>query len=408
MVRELTYKDLLEAAHIGGPSTLTEKTELEPAAGFDGLVAPAKYLGRSDSVYVFEDRFVDQQVVNTVLIDSRTSQSNRLEEYIARTVRDNDVDSMFAQMPRIRVTYAYDANDKSGVGSKTAYDFELPHRAFDGHIRVGTVDGQSVSSLPDYVQARNSNANNMLSLFNLSPITVAFGGWDSTRPKNQLRIPSPFNGEIIGVLANQDAQNPVKRSGARVDPIEPSIRFEGNDIKEISRIVSSDISKNLKDKFEKGDKDKKPGAGSTIGLGAIPPATSALDGIAVRRIIRTHVLSFTTLRALRFGKGKEGDESIRALIAAMILAAMAGSNAELNLRANCELRELAAPSLLLDKRYGEAEEIEPISLEQGNALLKEAYEAAHDKAGIDWHGQTLEVEGNPLVIKSGSAEDDNE
>ena len=401
MARKLAYGDLLEAARIGGSSTLTEKTELMPAAGFDGLVAPSKYLGRNDSVYVFEDRFIDQQLVNTVLIDSRTSQSNRLEDYIARAVKDND-GSVFSRMPRIRVTYSYDDNDKSSISGKTTYDFELPHRAFDAHIRVGTVDGKYVSSLPEYIQARDSNADNMMPLFALSPITVALGGWDSTRSKNQLRIASSFNGEIIGVLANQGEERPVRRSGARVDPIEPSIKFNGADAKAIGKIINGDVSDGLKKSFE------KDGAGSKIGLGAIPPATSALDGIAVSRIIRTHVLSFTSLRALRFGTGKEGDESIRALIAAMIIAAMAGSNAELDLRANCVLREVQAPSVVLDKRYGRADDIAPVSREQGNALLEEAYQAAHSKAGIDWHGQTLDVKGNPLVIKSGSAEEDNE
>ena len=45
------------------------------------------------------------------------------------------------------------------------------------------------------------------------------------------------------------------------------------------------------------------------------------------------------------------------LIAALILDAMAGSNSELVLRANCVLRESAKPTMILDKRFGESDEL---------------------------------------------------
>ena len=306
-------------------------------------------------------------------------------------------------MPHIKVTYQ--SVDETGSEIERTYlEVQLPHRAFDAHIRIGTVDGKSTSELPEYVQARNSTADDMMPLFNLSPITVAFGGWDATRNKNQLRIPSPFNGEIIGVLANQNADRPVFRAGARVDPVAASVSFSATDVKTIAKIIEPEVSKKLKDKFEK---EKKA---SIIGLGAIPPSSdkTSYDGIAVSRIIRTHVLSFSTLRALRFGKGKEGDESIRVLIAAMIIDAMAGSNAELNLRANCFLRESEKPTVILDKRFGAKTELSMIELADADALLEQAYEQARAKAGLDWHGQILEVTGNPLVMKSGSDDESNE
>lgn len=241
-------------------------------------------------------------------------------------------------------------------------------------------------------------------LFELSPVTVAFGAWDSTRNKNQLRIASSFNGEIIGVLANQNDDRPVFRAGARVDPVAASVSFDAGDAKRIGKIIEPEVSKKLRTKFE------KDGKGSVVGLGAIPPSGDEvnLDGISVSSIIRTHVLSFSTLRALRFGKGREGDEAVRVLIAAMIINAMTGSNAELNLRANCLLRESGKPTTILDKRFGESEELSMITLDDADELLEQAYEQAHAKAGIDWHGQTLEVEGNPLVVKSGSDDEANE
>lgn len=400
MGRALTLDDLNEAAKLGGPSTLSEKTLLEPAAGPEGIVAPAKYTGGNGSTYVFEDRYIDGQSQRVVLIDSRTSQSNRLEDYITKAIKDGA--SVWSRMPHIRVTYQT-TDETGGVVERSCLDTQLPHRAFDGHIRIGSVDGKPTSELPAYAQARNATAENMMPLFMLSPITVALGGWDSTRRKNQLRIASPFNGEIIGVLANQDKDNPVFRAGARVDPVEASIQFDKTDAKAVARLIQSDVSDGTLQKFE------KEGKGSRIGLGAIPPSTGndAYDGIAVSKIIRTHVLSFATLRSLRFGAGPEGDAAIRALIAAMVLDAMAGSNAELVLRANCLLRETARPDTLLDQRYGDSVALDMLDTAQTSALLAEAYDQAAAKAGIDWHGQVLEVTGNPLVMKAGVAEDND-
>ena len=376
MVRALTLEDLNKAAKLGGPSTLSEKTLLEPAAGPEGIIAPAKYTGSNGATYVFEDRYIDGESKRTVLVDSRTSQSNRLEDYVTKAIKDGH--PILSRMPRIRVTYQ--VSDETGETFERSYlETQLPHRAFDGHIRIGSVNGKSTSELTEYVQARNSTAENMMPLFTLSPITVAFGGWDSTRRKNQLRIASPFNGEIIAVLANQDQDRPVFRAGARVDPVEASIKFDKDDAKAIGRIIQPEVSDSTFKTFE------KEGKGCNI--------------------IRTHVLSFSTLRSLRFGKGPKGDAAIRVLIAALILDAMAGSNSELVLRANCVLRESAKPTMILDKRFGESDELDMLDLSHADELLTEAYDQAVAKAGVDWHGQVLEVTGNPLVMKAGSADE---
>jgi len=64
-----------------------------------------------------------------------------------------------------------------------------------------------------------------------------------------------------------------------------------------------------------------------------------LAGVACHRIVRSHVLSFAALRQIRFGAGPDGDAACRALLAALALAALARSDAELVLRANCDLVE---------------------------------------------------------------------
>ncbi|OZG65046.1 type I-G CRISPR-associated RAMP protein Csb1/Cas7g [Bifidobacterium eulemuris] len=395
----LTLEMLNEAVRTGGPASLCERIELEPAGGVEGVVAPAKYVGNSGPTYIIEKRFIagDEEPKRVILLDSRPSQSNRLEKTISDAMKDGE--GVLSKMPRIRVTY-----ETKTTGATTFLDNELPHRAFDGHIRVGTHDGSLTSEVEEYIQARNATLENLLPLFNLSPDTVTFGGWDSTRSRNQLRIPSVFSGEVIGVLADQSNDDPViHRAGARVDPVEASVSFE--DKKDRDAIVKAavDLSKKTADKFIK-DND---GKGSTIGLGAIPPSADKdkdFDGVAISKAICIHVLSFATLRTFRFGKGKEGDEAIRALIAAVLLRAMVGYNADPVLRANCYLVETGPATMTLDRRGGNKTELEPLTIEVAEQLLQEAYDQAHAKAGITWEGQTFEVVGNPEVINNSSDE----
>lgn len=61
---------------------------------------------------------------------------------------------------------------------------------------------------------------------------------------------------------------------------------------------------------------------------------------------------------------------------------------------------------ILNKRYGEKEELEPLTAGMAEKLLEEAYAQAHEKAGITWEGQEFLVEGNPAVLANASAEDD--
>ena len=147
--------------------------------------------------------------------------------------------------------------------------------------------------------------------------------------------------------------------------------------------------------------------GSEFVLGAIPPGTDAVDGIAATDIIRSHVLSFSTLRRLAFGKGVEGDIAIRALLAAMALSALARSDSELYLRVNCHLVEKAPTAVTLDRRQGESTTFRALTVAEADALLAEAYAFAHEVANVDWSGQVFDVVGNPAVV-AGASDDDSD
>lgn len=279
---------------------------------------------------------------------------------------------------------------------------QLPHRGFDGHIRVGSYKGESTSKAEEYVKARNSTLDNLLPIFELSPETVIFGGWDSTRSKNQLRIPSVMVGETYAILAEQEEDPVIHRAGGRIDPVGASVIVSTEADRQKIVGDSIDLSDKTKTSF------KKSGKGSTIGLGAIPPSAKkdVLDGVSVRKVISTRVLSFATVRTFHFGKGVEGDAAIRALILAVLLRDIAGYDENPFIRANCFLAETGKPTVMLNKRYGEKEELEPLTAGMAEKLLEEAYAQAHEKAGITWEGQEFLVEGNPAVLANASAEDD--
>lgn len=398
--RTLTYEDLLAACRAGGASVLTSVTELRPAVGEHGAVAPARYISGRVAAYAFETRYVDGQAVRVVLIDGKASSLNRMEDGLLAGIREGA--SVLRRLPRIEVTYE----------SSTVSDLELPHRAFDGHVRAGTIEGSATTQVPAYRALRDCTPANARALLETSPVSIVFGAWDSSRRSNQVRFPSAIRGEIIGVLADQTPGAEVsKRGGARKDDLTPSVQLVPTELKALVDAQRDELSPKLTEKIDGAIAKAKKGArlsGSPLGLGAIPPTLETLGLVSCRRIIRSHVLSFATLRQLRFGGTPEGDASCRALLAALALDGMARADAELQLRANCDLTEAAEPVVTLDQRYGRSLSLEPITIEVADALLVEALEAAEAAAGVAWQGQILEIVGNPSVMHSATDDSDDD
>lgn len=111
-MREITLEDLNAAARSGGAGSLAVRIELEPAAGPDGIVAPAKYVDpHGNATYVYEKRYVGEpEARKVVLIDSSTSFKNRVEETITEAQRTGE--GLLATMPRVTVEYGDNAEKK--------------------------------------------------------------------------------------------------------------------------------------------------------------------------------------------------------------------------------------------------------------------------------------------------------
>ena len=396
----ITLQHLLGACSPGGASVLTSVTPLEPAAGPHASVAPAKFLegkGRTAKpVFAYERRFWDGEAVTAVLIDSKQSQSNRLEAAVSAAIADQD--PVLARTPRIELRFE---------DGQVYSDIDLPHRAFDGQIRAGTINGEPATAAQEYRELRNATVADARPLLERSPITLLLGGWDASRKTHAGRYRSLLVGEIIGILSDQGRDpevNQSKRGGARIDPLGARIQLDQAEREAIAGVQKSELSdKAYTNSYGKGGKS------SSLGLGGIPPSLEQLGGVTCRAIIRSHVLSFAALRALRFDSPtSEGDVACRALLAALALNGLARSDAELLLRANCDLVEAGPAVVTLDKRYGQKENFEPLSIEQAQELLSAAIDNAVQAANLTWDGSILVVEGNPTILAAAAddAQDD--
>lgn len=385
--------DILKKAAIpGGPSALSVKTYLKPAGGFDRLVAPARYAleNKGGSTYVFETRFVQENdaeapsVRTTVLLDSRESNANRLEEAIAELAENGD--SVFAKMPKIKVTYSRDDADDT----LELYDYELPHRAYDAHIRTAVFSGSDSPDAKDrYKALRKATIKNAGPLLNESPITILLGGWDSHGGK--AKFPSLVVGETYGVLpgeyaTTEQAEESIRRrSGARIDPVSAS--FGEKLTKETVEIITDGTVA----------KATKP---SELGLGSIPPGLKTVDGVAVSQIVRHNVLQFGAVRRLHFGKGVEGDAAIRTLLSAMAIDVMVRANDNLFLRANAQLVvDSEKQSLWV---IDDAEVACPaLSPQEADELLEIAYDEAVEAGAVDWsEPHVFEVSGYKDLLEA--------
>ena len=394
----ITLQHLLDACSPGGASVLTSVTPLEPAAGPHASVAPAKFVSGSKSVFAYERRFWNGEAVTAVLIDSKQSQNNRLEAAVSAAIADED--PVLARTPRIELRFE---------DGQVYSDLDLPHRAFDGQIRAGTINGEPVTSVEEYRKLRDATVDHARPLLECSPMTLLLGGWDASRKSHQGRYRSILVGEIIGILADQDGgaeANQSKRGGARIDPLGARIQLDRAGRKAIADAQKEELSKKTYDNSI--GKNEKEGL-ARLGIGGIPPSLEQLGGVTCQAIIRSHVLSFAALRALRFDSPTpEGDVACRALLAALALNGLARSDAELLLRANCDLVETGPAVVTLDKRYGQKESFEPLSIDQAQGLLSAAIDHAIQAANLTWDGSILVVEGNSTILAAAAddAQDD--
>lgn len=400
MSSTLTLDDVLTAVSPGGATCLTSVTELTAAAGPHASVAPAKFATPQSEhgTFAYETRYDDGIPQDVVIIDSKQSQLNRVEQALSATIENGH--EVLSRLPRVVVEY------RNADGVRELSDLDLPHRVFDGHVRAGTVDNRPVTEHEQYRRVRDADPGNARAVLDASPASLVFGSWDSTRASRQGRWRSILVGEIVGFC--EKPERPALKGGARIDPIGMKIELTGEKLKALADRQRTELSTKTYEKVvksaaaAKGDKRAK---GSPVGLGGIPPTLEALAGVACRRIVRSHVLSFAALRQIRFGAGEAGDSACRALLAALALNGLARSDAELVLRANCDLIEAGPTTVTVFGRAGAKTEFAPLDIAAADALLAAALVHAERTADVDWHGVALRVTGDPAIV-AGAVDDE--
>jgi len=377
--------------HRGGSAVLGHPATYAVADG--AVVAPARFADpRSrSSTFVFERRFVGDAFHQTVLIDSKGSQSNRSEDGLLTARRES---AAAAAVPTIAVSYP----------SRTLLDLELPHRAFDAHIRASSQDGTPVVQQDWYRALRDATAAELSPLFTTSPATLAFGGWDSSRKRGQLRLRSLFVSELFGVVA--EGEDPLSnRSGARLDPLGQDFHIPPDEYEALLEGQRDEMSPKTVATLEREiARARKQGEDATLsasrlGLGGVPPGTETPYGVSVPEVRRARTYSLAGLRRLRFGGTPEEDVLARSALLALLLLGAAYADADPEIRAYCDV---AAPrgEVLLD---GEPVELD-LSIEACTAHLADTIAALPGR--LAWSGQTIELDGAPALDRGATADAD--
>lgn len=372
----------------GGAATLNHPATYAVVDG--AVVAPARYAGQNGSEFVFETRHIDGEFRRTALVDSKGSQSNRSEDGLLAARREGEPASL---VPVIAVRYP----------SRTLLDLELPHRAFDAHIRASGDDGTPVVQRDWYRGLRDATMADLSPLFRTSPATLAFGGWDSSRKRGQLRLRSLYVSELFGVVAEHDAIS--KRSGARLDPLGQDFHITPDEYEALLNGQREQMSDGTVAKLEKEiAAARKKGDGtllsaSSLNLGGVPPGTAAPYGVSVPEVRRARTYSLAGLRRLRFGGSDDEDVAARTALLALLLLGAAYADADPEIRAYCDV---AAPrgEVLLD---GEPVAVD-LSIEACGAFLADAIAALPER--LAWSGQVVQLEGAASLDRGAAAETD--
>jgi CRISPR-associated protein Csb1 len=358
----------------GGAATLSHPARYAVAGG--AIVAPARYAGRAGSEFVFETRWIDGAFRRTALIDSKGSQSNRSEDGLLAARRDGPPASL---MPVIEVRYP----------SRSLLDLELPHRAFDSHIRAGEQDGVPVVQLDWYRALRDATPADLSPVFTVSPATLAFGGWDSSRKRGQLRLRSLYVSELFGVVDDGDDVL-SRRTGARIDPLGQDFHIAPDEYEALldrQRDQMSDTTvKKLEGELAAARKRDKTLSASALGLGGVPPGTQSPFGVSVPEVRRARTYSLAGLRRLRFGGSAEEDVAARAALLGVLLLGAAYADVDPDIRAYCDV---SAPR---GRVFLDDEEVDlDLSPEACTAFLADAIDRL--PARLAWTGQVATVDG---------------
>jgi CRISPR-associated protein Csb1 len=403
----MDYEQLYEAV-AGAAVGVRSNQHLQPAQGQGGKVFPPTYGVRAGRTkYAFEERVVDGDRVQAVLLDSVASQANRFELAL--------LDAWESDELRLPVPYV-DFGGHDGVADVDRISvLEAPHRVADAIFRDSLLDG-TLFRLTDAGRAiTEASSRDATGLFTYSPTALLFGMWDSTGPKGGLG--SKFQRAIVSEIVGIDAEPGVTVS-SRIDPLaierEAATIYTHADPNQEWTLDPDEARTDDKGnpvKFSRSGTEEQPGRPSMINHGNVTPSIDGdAGGVTFDYALQTSVLSFAALRKLRFVHDAEGrplprerhrqaETAARSVLAAIGLAAMTSQyELDYDLRSRCVLVPQEPFSLELLQRDGSPAQPFHLDSEGACQLVREAADAAADH-GLTWPDHALVLEPTPKLVE---------
>ncbi len=369
-----TLNQLREAT--SNEAAVRRRQRLQPVGGKGDKIFPPTYPPSDDAKranrnapprHVYERRKLNGQELWCVLVDSVQSQANRLEESLLQAIRDSGIN-----IPYVVVDFR--SKNLAGITEITSLD--APHRIYDAILRDSLLEREPFMKSAVGQRLAKARAEDASAVLECSPTALLFGAWHSTGEGGGLgaKFARSLISEIVAIdvpveeLPNQrtgeiEPRTAGRRTGSRIDPL--------GVLRKVEVFKGANGWNVTKEGAGKNAKQVRP---SEINHGNIAPSVDPL-GITCDYLEHTFVLSFASLRRLRFGSA-EKDAVGRTMLAALGFLAVAEQDAlGYALRSRCDL---------VCENQAELEVVHPngsinsVSLDRKGAaaLYKEALEAA--------------------------------
>ena len=381
----------IQSALAGGKTAIRGSLKLSPAGGDGDKVFPPTYEGGQ---YAKEQRLIDGNLEETVLLDSVQSQANRMELALLEARNNERI-----KIPLISV----DFNEFPSVSC-----LEAPHRIYDAIFR-DSYDGQTLFRQSELGRTiLNSTVQNAAGLLRYAPNILVFGGWDShgERGGSGNKVPRALVSEIVGVNAV-----PGIRPTSRIDPLGIELRaaeiYVSTDPEKRWTITEEDAVLDKHGRPKKVGADGKP---TEIGHSNIVPSWKNdrnepnHGGVTIRYALQTSVLSLPQIRRLRF-PDESGDSSVERDIAGRTLTVAYGlcslvlqSEQGFDLRSRCLLVPQSEMMLEFVGRVLEDVQSFLISPDDVCELLSIAADKAKE-VGLAWETSEKMLQARPDLIE---------
>jgi len=378
----MKYQQLLKSVQTAAGLRL--RIRLQPLYGPGEIVFPCTVAGGK---YQISNRRIPgySESVQCAILDSVQSQANRMEAALLADIREGKL-----KLPHLETDFSGIAGLLKKIGKITC--LEAPHRIFDAILRDSVNEDDIHFPLTELGQkVINSNAKDATAIFQASPSSLLFGGWDSTGVSGGLgeKYTRCVVSEVVGINAEQ-----AVRAGTRIDPLNLSGSIPPDKIlKEENDEMWAQIAKSRK-------KIDKP---SEINHSSVPwpkEGSQVHGGVTVDYIQQSTTVSFAALRQLYFPVGGEDKSSFAHAVLAAIAIHAAALNTERgwHLRSRCDLIMDDGVSPEWEILGGSSNSREALDVDTTRKVLEEAIAKAKE-AGLPWNDEPIRLKPSSVLQK---------